>query len=99
MIKMIALYTHPDDKAAFDRHYNDIHIPLVRQLPNLLRVEVARVVDGLPQGSPYYLIAEMYWETREIMDASMSGPEGRAVGRDARSFGSILSLHVAEVVE
>lgn len=98
MIKMIALYTHPEDKAAFDKHYNEVHIPLVNQLPNLLKVEIARVVDGLPNGSPYYLIAEMYWESREIMDASMSGPEGRAVGKDARGFGNILSLHVAEVV-
>lgn len=99
MIKMIALYTHPEDKAAFDQHYNEVHIPLVRQLPGLLKVEVARVVDGLPSGSPYYLIAEMYWESRETMDASMSAPEGRAVGKDARRFGTLLSLHVAEVVE
>jgi uncharacterized protein (TIGR02118 family) len=99
MVKLIALYGHPPDKEAFDRHYAEVHTPLVRQLPGLMKLEVARVT-GAPRGeSPYYLVAEMYWESAEALNASMTSQEMRAVGRDARSFGDILSMHIAEVVE
>jgi uncharacterized protein (TIGR02118 family) len=99
MLKLIALYAHPADREAFDRHYADVHTPLVEQLPNLHKVEIARIT-GAPRGdSPYYLICEMYWESREKMDADMASPEMRAVGKDARAFAAdILSMHIAEVV-
>jgi uncharacterized protein (TIGR02118 family) len=100
MIKLVVLYSHPADKAAFDRHYAEVHTPLVRQLPNLHKVEIARVT-GAPRGeSPYHLICEMYWRSRELMDADMISPEMRAVGKDARAFaGDIMTMHVAEVTE
>jgi uncharacterized protein (TIGR02118 family) len=100
MIKLVCLYAHPADKAAFDRHYDEIHTPLVRRLPNLEKVEIARIT-GAPRGdSPFYLIAELYWRGREQMDADMASPEMRAVGKDARAFaGDILTMHVAEVME
>ncbi|HJZ46022.1 MAG TPA: EthD family reductase [Roseiflexaceae bacterium] len=99
MIKLVCLYNQPADKQAFDTHYDEIHTPLVRQLPNLTRLEIARVT-GAPRGeSPYYLICEMYWQSREQMDADMASPEMRAVGKDARAFaGELLTMHIAEVV-
>lgn len=97
MIKLIALYQHPEDKAAFDKHYEEVHTPLVKAMPGLQRLEIARVT-GAPMGeSPYYLIAEMYWEDAAAMQESLGSPEGRAVGKDARTFGNILSMHIAEV--
>jgi uncharacterized protein (TIGR02118 family) len=100
MIKLVCLYNHPPDKAAFDTHYNEVHVPLVHKVPGLAKIEIARVT-GAPRGeSPYYLITEMYWESAEAMNASMASPEMRAVGKDAREFAAdILTMHVAEVVE
>ena len=100
MIKLVCLYTRPDNPAEFDKHYEEVHTPLVKQLPNLHHLEIARVT-GAPRGdSPYYLICEMYWENRERMDADMASPEMRAVGKDARAFaGDLLTMHVAEVTE
>jgi uncharacterized protein (TIGR02118 family) len=100
MIKLICLYAHPADKDAFDRHYADVHTPLVKQLPNLHKVEIARI-SGAPRGdSPFYLICEMYWQSRARMDADMASPEMRAVGKDARAFaGDLLTMHVAEVIQ
>ena len=31
MVKLIALYKKPDDVSAFDKHYNEVHIPLVEK--------------------------------------------------------------------
>lgn len=100
MVKLVCLYTHPPDRSAFDRHYQDVHLPLVRRVPGLVKVEVARVT-GAPRGeSPYYLLAELYWDSADAMQASMASPEMRAVGRDAREFaGELLTMHVAEIAE
>ena len=99
MIKLVCLYTHPADKHAFDTHYDEVHTPLVRQLPNLSKLEIARVT-GAPRGdSPYHLICEMYWQSQAQMDADMASPEMRAVGKDARAFaGDLLTMHIAEVI-
>ncbi len=98
MIKLVALFTHPPDREAFERHYAGTHMPLVRKMPGLKRVEIARVT-GAPRGeSPYFLVCEMYWENAEAMNASLASPEGRAVGRDSRDFASdLLTMHIAEV--
>ena len=98
MIKLVALFTHPTDRNAFDRQYADVHIPLVRKLPGLKRLEVARIT-GAPRGeSPYYLICEMYWDNAEAMNTSLASPEGRALGRDSRDFaGDLLTMHIAEI--
>ncbi len=86
MIKLIALYRRPSDTAAFDRHYDEIHIPLVRKYPGLRRVEVTRIT-GAPLGDVrYYLMAEMYFDSRDAMDTALSSPEGKAVARDLMSF-------------
>src|SRR3712207_1460173 len=98
MVKLVALYKHPADRAAFDLHYAEVHTPLVRQYPGLRRLEVARVT-GSPRGeSPYYLMAEMYWDDAEAMNAAFSSPEGRAVGKDVRAFAAeLIEMHIAEV--
>lgn len=87
MVKLVALYKKPPDPAAFDRHYSDVHVPLVRKWPGLRRVEVAKVT-GMPGGAepPYYLIAEMYFDDADAMRTALRSPEGRAAGEDLQEF-------------
>jgi hypothetical protein len=35
VVRLIALYSPPDDPAAFDAHYRDIPAPIVNRYPNL----------------------------------------------------------------
>lgn len=46
--RFLALYETPTDPEAFDRHYRQIHIPLLRQLPELRQYTVSRDVAALP---------------------------------------------------
>jgi uncharacterized protein (TIGR02118 family) len=86
MIKLIALYTTPPDIDAFEQHYNEIHLPLIRQVPNL-RNAVAGKVWGAPRGTPaYYRMAEMWFDDRESFDKAMASDENRAAGKDLMSF-------------
>lgn len=98
MVKLIALYRTPDNPAEFDNHYHNIHTPLVKKMPGLRKLEVARIT-GAPIGEPkHYLIAEMYFDSQDALNASMASPEGKAAARDLMSFaGSIVTLLFAEV--
>ena len=100
MVKLIALYRTPDDAKAFDAHYSDIHTPLVKKIPGLRKLEVAKVT-GAPIGdTQYYLMAEMYFDDQDSMQHSLSSPEGKATARDLVSFaGSIVTMFYAEVNE
>ncbi|MGW5663556.1 EthD family reductase [Streptomyces sp. NPDC003758] len=37
MARFVVLYDTPSDVEAFERHYNDVHVPLAKQYPGLRR--------------------------------------------------------------
>jgi len=80
--RFLALYETPADPGAFDRHYREVHIPLGRRLPGLRRYTVSRDVATV-RGAPYYLVAELDWDTIEDLRAAFASPEGRATAEDA----------------
>jgi uncharacterized protein (TIGR02118 family) len=81
--RFLALYETPADPGAFDRHYREVHIPLGRRLPGLRRYTVSRGVEALRGGGPYYLVAELEWDTMEDLRAAFASPEGQATAADA----------------
>ncbi len=81
-VRFLALYETPTDPEAFDRHYREVHISLGRRLPGLRRYAVGRDVVAV-RGAPYYLVAELEWDTMEELRAAFASPEGRATAADA----------------
>ena len=100
MVKLIALYAKPKDTAAFDAHYENVHLPLIRKIPGLRRLEVARIT-GAPIGeSKYHVMAEMYFDSVDAMNAANASAEGRAAAKDLMSFAaSVVTLFIGEVKE
>lgn len=100
MVKLIALYRKPADTAAFDAHYYGTHIPLVKKVPGLRKLEVT-AVTGAPMGeAKYHVMAEMYYDSMDAMNAANASPEGKAVARDVMSFAAdVLILFFGEVRE
>ena len=98
MVKLIALYKRPENTTAFDEHYFKTHIPLVQKVPGLRKVEVTRV-SGAPFGeSPYHLMAEMYFDSEDAMNAANASTEGKAMTRDFMSFAAkYATLIIGEV--
>jgi uncharacterized protein (TIGR02118 family) len=80
--RFLAVYETPADPEAFDRHYREVHIPLIGHLPGLRRYTVGRDVAAL-HGAPYYLITELEWDTMDELRAAFASPEGRATAADA----------------
>jgi uncharacterized protein (TIGR02118 family) len=84
---MIAMYKEPSDREAFDKYYNETHLPLAGKIPGLVKTEVMRLYGTATGGAPpYYLIAKLYFNSKEEMDAGLGGAEGRATGKDLRNF-------------
>jgi len=80
--RFLAVYETPADPGAFGRHYREVHIPLLRRLPGLRRFTVSRDVTAL-HGEPYYLVAELDWDTMAGLRAAFDSAEGQATAADA----------------
>jgi uncharacterized protein (TIGR02118 family) len=82
-VKLVVLYTQPDDAEAFDEHYLGVHGPLVEKVPGLQRFEGARFVAAADDGEmTYHRIAELWFEDQESMQAALGSDEGKDTGRD-----------------
>jgi len=101
MIKLVVLYGHPDDPAAFEDHYVNAHFPLADRMPYVRRAEMAKAMPG-PDGSPppFYRVAEVYYDSLEDLQASNDSPEGEATRADLENFatGGVTVL-VADVLD
>lgn len=42
MARMVVIYKKPKDPVAFDKHYFEVHVPLAKQLPGLVKYEVSK---------------------------------------------------------
>jgi len=82
---MVVIYRTPEDPAAFDRHYVDVHLPLAHQLPGLRRYEVSERPIATPAGDTEpYLIAILHFDSLEAIRQAFATAEGRACAADRR---------------
>lgn len=87
MYQLTALYNHPSDPAAFDKHYRDVHSVLAAKIPGVTSFTMTWCGPG-PDGQqpPYHLIAVLQAESKAAMDQGLSGPEGAAAVADLENF-------------
>ena len=100
MIRLIALYSQPEDPAAFDAHYRDVHATIVTRYPGLTEVRLTKAdgIGGRP--APFYLMAEMSFASRADLDAALGSDAGRESGRDLRNFAQAgVTLFIADDAE
>jgi uncharacterized protein (TIGR02118 family) len=85
--QLTVLYHHPEDPAAFDKHYDEVHAPLANKLPGLLRYTISRPVPG-PDGSKpaYHLVAVLDFEDEAAFGAGMGSEAGQAAAADMGNF-------------
>jgi uncharacterized protein (TIGR02118 family) len=96
MPRLIALYNVPDDPAAFDAHYRDVHSSIVARYPGLRDVRLTTPVGVAGRPSPFHLLAEMSFDTDEDLEAALVSDAGTESARDLRNFaGAGVTLFVA----
>jgi uncharacterized protein (TIGR02118 family) len=85
MAKMTVIYKTPKDIAFFERHYVEVHIPLAKQLPGLLRYEInASEIVSTTGHSETYRIANLYFESMEVMIKAFQSEIGQQCAIDRK---------------
>ncbi len=77
-VKLMVMYPPPKDVQAFERLYQDEHVPMaVKQLAGKTKL-VATKVQGSPQGKPaFYRIAEVHFPSPEALQACAASAGGK----------------------
>lgn len=100
MMKLLALYRTPDNVDAFMTHYRNVHLPIARTIPGLVKSEVTRVNSTLMGEPGNFLLAELYFEDETSYRAAMKSSENAAAGKDLMGFaGKLVTLMKGEVLE
>ena len=85
--QLTALYHHPDDVGAFDRHYDGTHAVLAAKMPGIRSYTVCRPGPDADGNKPaFHLVAVVTWDSEEAMQAALSGPEGQEAVADLANF-------------
>lgn len=97
MVKLLSLYKHPIDEAAFLQHFQE-HLTLVRQIPGIEHIVVNHIKADAYGGEPsYFMITEYHFADRERFRDAMRSPENQAAGQDLLRFArGLVTLLVAE---
>jgi uncharacterized protein (TIGR02118 family) len=77
-VKLIVMYPHPKDVAAFEKVYREEHVPLaVAKLSGKTKI-VATKVLGSPQGkAPFHRIAEVHFPSMQALEACAASEGGK----------------------
>lgn len=87
MHKLLITYTRPENIEAFEKHFSEVHAPMVRRIPGLRKLVINRITGNVSGGDPsLYLIVGWQFGAREDFDAAMASEENAAAGRDAVEF-------------
>jgi len=82
-VKLTVVYDNPKDADAFEKHYGSTHAALASKLPDVQRVETAKVFpteDGSP--TPAYRTADIYFVDYATAVAALATSEGQALAHD-----------------
>jgi uncharacterized protein (TIGR02118 family) len=78
-VKLIVMYPRPKDIEAFEKLYQEEHVPMaVEKLAGKTKLVATKVVatpDGTPP--PFYRIAEIYFPSLEALQACAQSAGGR----------------------
>lgn len=86
MAKMIVMYEQPKDKEAFDNYYFNVHIPIAEKLPNVVGSTVSRVANVQNTDLDLYLIAEIEFESLDVLMEALGSDIGKQVTGDLKNL-------------
>lgn len=77
-VKLVVMYPRPTDVAAFEKVYQNEHVPLaVAKLAGKTKIVATKIV-GSPQGTPpFYRIAEVYFPSTQALEACAASEGGK----------------------
>lgn len=87
MAQVVVLYKTPGDKAAFDKHYFEKHVPIAKKIPGVRKYEVSQGPVATPAGpSGLHLIAILHFDNLAAIQTAFASSEGQAAAADLQNF-------------
>jgi uncharacterized protein (TIGR02118 family) len=87
MAELVVMYKTPKDKADFDKHYAEKHIPLAKKIPGLRKYTISQGPVVTPAGpSPFHLIAILTFDNLAAIQSAFGSAEGKAAAADVQTF-------------
>ena len=95
MIKLVALWTQPEDAEGFEKDYTSTHMALVADMPGMTGAVASKALNG-----PYFRMAELIFDNPAELKAAMSSDEGKQLLSDAarlqQTYGTKLDVLTVE---
>ena len=86
-VKVTVLYGNPANAEEFEKHYLGTHMPLVKALKGVRRIEVAKSEPRRDGAAPPFIrITEFWFDSAEQMAAVTASPEWARIGEDFLKF-------------
>jgi uncharacterized protein (TIGR02118 family) len=88
---MVVLFRRPDLTAdQFRHHLEDVHAPLAKALPGLRKYRQNYAVASATRKDPGWdAIVELFFDSREAMEAAWASPQGAASDADLPLFADL----------
>lgn len=88
-VKLVVIYPRPKDVEAFERVYQDQHVPMaVEKLAGKTKIVATKVLSS-PQGpAPFHRIAEVYFPSMQALEACAASEGGKQTLANAVSISS-----------
>jgi uncharacterized protein (TIGR02118 family) len=97
MARFLVLWDTPHDPEFFERHYREIHVPLVKQLPGVRRYTFSRAARPV-RGDLYYRIAELDFDDIAALQHAFASPEGRVAASDVDTLAATAGAQVRSMI-
>ncbi len=98
MVKLVAIFKKPADTSAFEDHYRNVHLGLVRKMPGLKRLELSEITGAPVSTTQYYRMAEMYFDDQTSLNKAIMSREGVAAAKDLMGFAKdVVQMFYAEI--
>ena len=87
--KLIVAYPQPTNIEAFEKVYQEEHVPLaIHNLKGITKIVATRIVAS-PQGAPpFYRVAEVYFPSMQALQACAESEGGKATLANAMKISS-----------
>ena len=88
MAKLMILYGHPADPAAFEDYYASRHLPYAsKHMPNVRGAENMRVTSTSEGGpAPYFRVSQLSYDTVDDLRSGIASEDGRSTIADLADF-------------
>jgi uncharacterized protein (TIGR02118 family) len=88
-VKLTVIYPVPKDIDAFEKQYNEVHVPMaVEKLSGKTKIVVTKVSKCLQSPVPYHRIAEIHFPSMAALEACLASPGGQETAAHAFSISS-----------